>query len=1189
MHLARLEMIGFKSFPEKIRLEFNKGITAVVGPNGSGKSNISDAIRWVLGEQSARTLRGTKMEDVIFAGTANRKPLGFAEVTMVVDNRDGGLKISYDEVSITRRVYRSGESDYSINGTSCRLKDIHELFMDTGLGKEGYSIIGQGRVEEVLASKGEERRLLLEEAAGIVKYKSRRFEALNKLEKERLSLERVEDLINEIESTLEPLSIQSETAKRYLKFAEELKLVQVNIFTTEVESAQGKIDKIDENLQIVSEQIESTEKAKSNCEAQINEYEGKIQNFENEVGELNSKIAENRSEFEQSENDIILKEEQVKHINLDMENLKARIDEKQNSIEEDTNELEKFDNQLAELTSELTEKNVLLEEKDKAFSGLTSIMTEEEEEVQILNENVYSLLEDINDINNDLSRLESSYEQLESRMEQIGEDVSNAKEKLGADSTEANNLSSIVSGYDSEVEKLNNSLLQLSLEKGELSTELAENKDLLKICSGRRSEAEYRSKMLSELETTYEGYNSAVKSILSRKKLNPAEFGGVIGAVGELISMDKRFETAIEIALGASVQNIVTKTENDAKTAIEYLKNNKAGRATFLPISTVKARNTMLDKALLKEKGVIGVALDLCLFDKEYASVFSSLLANTAVVDTMDSAISLSKKYKYANRLVTLDGELINLGRAITGGSVSGKVSGIFSRKRELGTLGVEIESLITEENRISSIIEGIKKQLDAIDFQRDSSSKELQAIEVSKSVSAEKLNQLNSLLVTYKENIEALTVEESQLMAQIVECNTNVRSSELSKKAKESEIETAKERINLLNEQITAQRVEKDSKYNELTDLKVVIASLQEKHSNISMQIESLKGSGQSNFTIIDRLNAEIESKNNDLLKRRQEIEELTEKKDKLKEINFKLNEEIETKQNDFKTMRDELKTVEEGKLDALEQLSILNNEKMKLELQKEHIDEDLRKTYDHMWNEYELTYNGAKEYPKLDMSLTKLTSSERSLKSDIRQLGDVNVGAIEEYRNAYKRHEFLSSQAADIKEAEEKLKTLISQLTEMMEKQFKEHFVVISDNFSSVFRDIFGGGTAYLQLSDESNVLESGIEIIAKPPGKALQNLSLLSGGERALTATALLFAILRMKPSPFCILDEIESALDDANATRYINYLQRFRSETQFILITHRKSVMEAADVLYGITMQEQGVSALVSVKFEGESAS
>ena len=1188
MHLARLEMIGFKSFPEKIRLEFDRGITAVVGPNGSGKSNISDAIRWVLGEQSAKTLRGAKMEDVIFAGTANRRPLGFAEVTMVVDNRDGGLKIEYEEVSVTRRVYRSGESEYSINGTSCRLKDVHELFMDTGLGKEGYSIIGQGRVEEVLASKGEERRLLLEEAAGIVKYKTRRFEALNKLEKERSSLERAEDLINEIELSLEPLSAQSEKAKKYLKFAEELKLVQVNIFISEVESAQGRIDKIDENLQIITNQIEDIEKSKSDCEVKINEYEKNIQSFEKEVGELSSEIAENRSQFEQSENDIILKEEQVKHINLDIENIKKRIEERQSSVEEDTNELEKLDNQLAELTEELAEKNTLLEEKDEEFSGLSNIMSEEEEEVQRLNQSVYSLMEDINNINNDLSRLESSYEQLEHRMEQISEDVSSIKEKIDTDSSEAANISNIISGYDSEIEKLNRDLLQLFFEKDQLSSELTKNKDLLKVCSGKRQEAEYRNKMLSELETLHEGYNSAVKSILSHKKLNPSEFSGIVGAVGELISMDKRFETAIEIALGASVQNIVTKNENDAKSAIEYLKKHKSGRATFLPLSTVKARNTALDKALLKEKGVIGIALDLCSFDKEYSNIFSSLLANTAIVDNMDIAISLSKKYNYANRLVTLEGELINPGGAITGGSVSGKVSGIFSRKRELNALAVEIESLINEEGKISDIIAGIRKQLDAIDFQRDSSSKTLQSIEVSKSVSVEKLNQLNSLLAAYKENIEALNLEEAKLMAQIIEYNTNIRNSESSKKAKEADIEKAKEKAALINEQITAKRLEKDSKYEELTNLKVLIASLQEKHLYIQVQVETLKGSGQSNLSIIDKLNAEIESKNNALIKRKQEIEELIGKKNQLKDINAKLNEETEIKQSNFKTMREELKSFEDSKLDSLEHLSILNNEKMKLELQKEHIDEDLRKTYDHMWNEYELTYNGAKDYPKLDRPLSKLTSSERSLKNDIRQLGDVNVGAIEEYRNAYERHKFLTSQAADIKEAEEKLKILISQLTEMMEEQFKEHFTIISDNFSLVFKDIFGGGTAYLQLSDEENVLESGIEIIAKPPGKALQNLSLLSGGERALTATALLFAILRMKPSPFCILDEIESALDDANAARYINYLQKFRNETQFILITHRKSVMEAADVLYGITMQEQGVSALVSVKLEGESA-
>jgi len=1118
MHLTRLEMIGFKSFPEKIKLEFDTGITAIVGPNGSGKSNISDAIRWVLGEQSAKSLRGAKMEDVIFSGTANRKALGFAEVTMVIDNSSGGLKVEYEEISITRRVYRSGDSEYSINGTFCRLKDIHELFMDTGLGKEGYSLIGQGKIESVLASKGEERRLLLEEAAGIVKYKTRRLEALSKLEKERASLERVEDIIREIEQGLDSLLSQSEKAKKFLKLAEELKHVQVNIFTLEVDGAQEKIDKIDENLLIVVNQIGDIEKRKQENEAKINEYEEEIRVYESVVLDLSNRIAENRSQYEQSENDIVLKQEQIRYTSSDIESIHARISEKQKEIEREQNKLEELEMQLSELSKELTEKNILLEAKNEEFADFLNVVSEEEVEIQSLNQNIYELMSDINDAVNNSSRLESSYEQLENRMEQISGEVNTAKQRKETDSEELANVSRDILGYDEKIIRLKISLGELSAEKSQFSSELSKNKELMRACSAKRGEAEYRAKLLRELENSHEGYNNSVKTILDGKKTSPAEWSGVLGAVGELVSVEKRFEVAIEIALGASVQNIVTKTESDAKKAIEHLKLSKAGRATFLPISTVRSRNITLNKALLKEEGVLGVALDLCSFDKNYFNIFSSLLANTAIVDTMDRAISLAKKYNYMNRIVTLDGELINPGGSITGGSVSGKTSGIFSRKRELGILEEERESLINEENKRSVIIESIKKQLDAIDFQSENSSKELQSTEVHKSAAVEKMNQLNNILKMLNEQLDLLDAEEKSLMAGIVECNTSIREFELLRKAKEQEIEEKKAEIDRLNEQIITKRTEKDSRYNELTSLKVTIASLDEKLLGIRDQIDALKRVYESDVATTHKLKAEIDKKSSAMLEHESEIEGLIRKKDELKELNTALHADIEAKQIDFKLKKDELKSLEEARIEEIKQLSMLSSEKVKLEIQKEHVDQDLRKIYDHMWNEYELTYNSAKDYPKLDMSINKLTSTERTIKADIKNLGDVNVGAIEEYRTVSERYEFLTTQAADIKEAEEKLKDLIAQLSEMMENKFREHFAVISENFSSVFSDIFGGGTASLKLSDEGNVLESGIEIIAKPPGKALHNLSLLSGGERALAAIALFFAGLQMELSPF-----------------------------------------------------------------------
>ena len=1188
MHLARLEMIGFKSFPEKIRLEFDKGITAVVGPNGSGKSNISDAIRWVLGEQSAKSLRGAKMEDVIFAGTANRKPLGYAEVTMVIDNRDSGLKIDYDEVSVTRRVYRSGDSEYSINGTTCRLKDIHELFMDTGIGKEGYSIIGQGKIEEVLASKGEERRLLLEEAAGIVKYKARRFEALGKLEKERASLLRVQDIMEEIEQGLPNLLEQSEKAKKYLRLAEGLKLVQINIFTSEVESAQSKIDKIDENMQIVAEQISDTENRHNEYENKINKLEDSVKIFEEDILNLSAQMADTRSCCEQSENDIILKEEQIKHINSDIENFKARIEEKENFLEQDISEINGLEIQLQVFNKELDEKTVFLDEKSKELSGFSDIMSEEEQEVQALNNTVYQLMNDINGIDNNLSRLETSYEQLENLMEQTSEEAVLVNEQLSTLEAEIEQESIIISECSDKIGSQNKNLLQLSSEKEGLSLELSENKSLLKACSLKLSEVEYKNKILNELEASHEGYAAAVKSILSKKNESPDEFGGVIGAVGELVSVEKKLETALEIALGSSVQHIVTNTENAAKKAIDYLKKSKAGRATFIPLTTIKPRNSYVDKMLLKEKGVLGTAFELCVFDKRYNDVFSSLLSNTVIVDTLDNAVNLSKKYNYSNRLVTLEGELFSPGGSITGGSLSRRASGIFSRKRELTELIYKKDTLAEEEKMLSDTINRIKKQLDVIDSQKDNITNELQSLQIQFSTSSERLNQLKNTLIINKEKIKNLNLEESKLMNQIVELNKNLREVALSKKSKENEIIAAKEKEALLNEAIVAKRMEKDSKYSELTDLNVHIASLGEKIANVAAQMETLKSRINAENNAVNGLESDIKLKAAALYEKKQEVNKLSLTKAEQLELSAQLYLKNEQLQTDFLSVKEEQKELAEGKLDLLDQLSILRNEKLKLEIQKEHVDEDLRKIYDHMWNEYELTYNGAKGYQKLEKPLNKLVSEERQLKNDIRLLGDINIGAIDEYKTASERLAFFTAQASDITQAEEKLKGLISQLTKMMESQFRELFSVISDNFQTIFRDIFGGGTAYLQLSDEENLLEASIEIIAKPPGKALQNLSLLSGGERALTATALLFAILRLKPSPFCILDEIESALDDANAIRYINYLRKLREDTQFILITHRKSVMEAADVLYGITMQEQGVSALVSVKFEGESA-
>ena len=1180
MYLKKLELQGFKSFPEKIRLEFQPGITAVVGPNGSGKSNISDAIRWVLGEQSAKSLRGAKMEDIIFAGTENRRPLNYAQVTMTVDNSDRALTMDFDEITITRKAFRSGESDFFINDVKCRLKDIHQLFMDTGIGKEGYSIVGQGRIEEILNSRSQDRRLLFEEAAGIIKYKARRQEAMDSLEKERFNLLRVQDLINELGAQLEPLRLQSERAKEYLSIRDRLKLIQINNFLLQVDQYQDLLEDINEKLSDLEQQIDTEKYGQEKLSREMEDKRAQKQKGEDALKAVRNRLEELRSQDSQLENQINLIAQQIEHMNQGNLRLEEEAESRRKVKEQKLQELSETEACIEETIGSFERKNEALSEKEKEYSDLAERMREAETKVEQYNSGIIEKIEDAKGIQNEIHKLESDYAYLEARKEQLIADREENRLQVEEKNKRQTELEENERELAGRYEKLDKSLSQILTEESELESLQKACRKELNGLSKSLHEASSRLRLLSELAADYEGYYKSVKSILKRKKSGDPGFSGIHGALGELIRVPAHVETAIEIALGASVQNIVTGTEYDAKQAIEYLKKSGDGRATFLPLNALSYREP-LRGGLLKEKGVVGLASELIQYEAQYEPVVTSLLGRILVVDTLDNAMALFKKNRYTIRIVTLEGEQLSPGGAMTGGSV--QKTSIFKRKRELAELEITAKDLESKEVECKDRLKKLDKQLELTEAAAEEHREQLTNCRMEQAAARQSLEQLNQELPHLLAKQGEFAAEDNRLMGELQNSNMLIRQARDRLWETEKETGKIKQELEQFQELMATDRGFQNEKIQELTNLKVELKGLEQRLSSIKENKARLTQEADLAETEIKVRLDEIQ-KNNDLAnEKKQESRELGSQREYVQaEASLKAEETLRL-EDEIKSLNATLDRAAAEEKAKIQSLSDLEKEKTRFTMRKEQLGENSRRLYDQMWDDYQLTYQRALEYPRLELSSEKLLKEEKNLKQDIAALGNVNVGAIEEYKDVSRRHDFLTSQGSDIQKAEKDLLKLIGELTRMMEAQFTEQFKKISDNFGIVFRDMFGGGRAYLQLADESNALESGIDIIAQPPGKNLQSMSLLSGGERALTATALLFGILRMKPSPFCILDEVEAALDDANVNRYADYIKRVCQHTQFILITHRKGTMEAADILYGITMQEQGVSKLVSVKF------
>lgn len=1178
MYLKSIEVYGFKSFANRIVFEFNKGITGIVGPNGSGKSNVGDAVRWVLGEQSAKQLRGAKMEDVIFSGTEMRKPHGSAYVAITLDNSDHSLPVDYEEVTVARRVYRSGESEYLINGTVSRLKDVHSLFFDTGIGKEGYSIIGQGQVERILSGKPEERRELFDEAAGIVKYKKNKAATEKSLQAERENLARVNDILSELERQVGPLQKQSEVAKKYLLYKGELKRFDVNVFLMENEKLEQVLKENEEKLHIVND---DSERLKAEFEQTKNEYERietVLEECSQSIDTNRNKIHELKLQAERNEGEVNVLNQQISNAKSTDVHMSEQIDRINQSLAAQEKEKREFQEKKAVLDEKMDSADDVVEEAQAVSEAIEEEIEKLQEEIEKSKADIIEYLNDDANLKAKVGRYDTMLEninyrktQLNQRFLQFKSDEMKDKEEYEKHNTSLAEIEKTVADI---LEKLETT--DAELDKNTIATN--ENKQRLFDANNEYSSVKSKLEALRNITERYDGYGNSIKRVMEQKDSN----SGIIGVVADIIQVNKEYEIAVETALGGSIQNIVTDNENTAKRLIQFLKKNKFGRATFLPLTTIGGKySEFTNKEALNEPGVIGLAKDLVKVHDKYSAVTNHLLGRILVVDTIDHAIAVNKKFHQSLRIVTKEGELLTPGGAMTGGAFKNS-SNLLGRKRELDELSKvlteinnEIANATKEETELRTVREELKTTKEDLNLQ-------LQELYLQKNTVTMSIEQVSKNLAETANAFASVNKESKELESQIEEINQNKNELYDNHKQAEAAKQALEERIVGLEEQAASKREELKKSNERVSELMIEFNTIKQQddflienlrriraeENKLKEELELYRSQMSDSGKAVEGLVAKINQFKAVIEADRKEIAQLEASLEK----DITQKEELNAKHKEFFTKREKLN----------EEITGLDKSAFKLSAQVEKISEQADNLSRYMWEEYELTYQSALELK--DDTLNDLDSLKRevsAVKAKIKDLGDVNVNAIEDYKLVSERYEFLKGQHDDIVKAETNLMQIIAELDTAMRTQFEEKFNEIQVMFDKVFRELFGGGKATLELVEDEDILEAGIRIIAQPPGKKLQNMMQLSGGEKALSAIALLFAIQSLKPSPFCLLDEIEAALDDSNVTRYAKYLNKLTKDTQFIVITHRKGTMEAADVLYGITMQEKGVSTLVSV--------
>ena len=1177
MYLKSIEIHGFKSFANKIVFQFHNGITGIVGPNGSGKSNVADAVRWVLGEQRIKQLRGASMQDVIFSGTELRKPLGYAYVAITLDNSDHQLAIDYNEVTVARRIYRSGESEYLLNGTPCRLKDVNELFYDTGIGKEGYSIIGQGQIDKILSGKPEERRELFDEAAGIVKFKRRKLAAQKKLEDEQQNLVRVNDILSELEKQIGPLEKQSETAKIYLKKKEELKTLDVNMFLLENQRLQEQLKDAQEKYDIASEDLENTSKQYENIKEEYEKIEGQITLLDETIEKNRSALTDTSMLRGKLEGEINVLKEQIHSARNNEEHLKQRREAVLNEIAAKNQDKEGILSDKGQIDEQVAE---IEKKRDEAKAALTAVQSCIEELNNQIEGGKNAIIEALNaraTIKSKLGRYDTMTEQVNIRKAELTSRILRMKSDEAQQEETLKALNDEFEKINEEIRTLNDAVESKEEKLTLLRETLADKDKKLRDTQVSYHQEKSRLEALSNLTERYEGYGGSVKKVMERKEQEK----GIVGVVADIIKVDKKYETAIETALGGNIQNIVTDDEETAKRMIGYLKQTKAGRATFLPLTSITHPQEFKNPESLKEKGVLGMADELVHVDEKYRNVAKAMLGRIVVVDQVDNAVRIARKFDYGIRMVTLEGELLVPGGAISGGAFKNN-SNLLGRRREMEEMEASVKKYL--------------KEVDAL----------LQEIEDTK---AER-NKLRLSLEEDKASLQKKFIEQNTARLNVIkakERKEEASESSLELKNEEREIESQIQEIRLSKEEISRELQDSETLEKQTEGkIKECQVLLDEKRSEESenlagvnaLEVEVEKMLQQQGFhqQNVDRINTELERSKSEL----SEIEEglLGNTRDiEQKENNIRQIEETiqasHTSQNDTEkqlqediTKKEELSAKQKNFFKDREALSEkmagLDKEVYRLNAQREKLQDMTESQINYMWDEYEITLSDAAGMRNEELNdLPAMKRDISTLKDQIKKLGDVNVNAIEDYKNLMERYSFLKTQHDDLIEAEKTLEGIITELDTAMRKQFHEKFGEISREFDKVFKEMFGGGKGTLELMEDEDILEAGIRIIAQPPGKKLQNMMQLSGGEKALTAIALLFAIQNLKPSPFCLLDEIEAALDESNVSRFAKYLHKLTRHTQFIVITHRRGTMEQVDRLYGITMQEKGVSTLVSV--------
>ncbi len=1178
MYLKSLEIQGFKSFPDKISLTFDKGLTAVVGPNGSGKSNIGDSVRWVLGEQSTKTLRGNKMEDVIFSGTVARKPMGFAAVTLNIDNSDGVLSDMGDEVAVTRKLYRSGESEYMINGRSCRLKDINELFMDTGLGRDGYSIIGQGRIAEIVGAKSNERRDIFEEAAGISKFRYKKIEAERKLTAAQENILRLSDILSELESRVGPLKIQSEKAQKFIKLADERKRLELSVWVNRLDELKVKLDKLEENILLSRAEYENTENDIAREEEKLQTSYRRMQECTMKSDELRRKMLEEEQSSSQKKSDIAVFENDISHCNEAIKKAERAIEES----EETRRDLELRRKEAEKKIADLESEKALLSEEINSILAETQAAEGKNSEI---GDSVEKANNEINNLHIRQTELNFAAESAKQQAADEGNRLNELLESLG-------DTENAVEGYNKKIADNKAELQKIEHKKSELANKL---NGIERLYSSRKENfenakselekslyelknREQRKKILIDLENSMEGFAGSVKQILKAAK--QGRLSGVYGTVAQNISVDGQYALAVETALGGAMQNLIVENEDAAKRGIRFLKENHGGRATFLPITSVKGYE-FREKGLEECDGFVAMADKIIGYDSKFSGIIASLLGRIAIAEDIDSATVIAKKYGYKFRIVTLDGQVINAGGSFTGGSAQ-KSAGIFTRKNEIEKIENEISLLTAQRGELDIKMEKYRAEAEKLRYDRESAKSEMAECSSAEIRINAELSSLEVLIGQLRAAAENSERQQEEFRNRISAAKQTEADAHKAAEALDAEIREAEQKLSFEQENREKLRMERAALTEKLSGMKIRemelskdIQSAHEDIQRIDSELENLSG-GNRHFE------NEIEVNQRFIAEKQKAIAELEKALENVGKNADKYTAEIQRYQNIHTEQNRLVSEIQKGVKQLNEAKEKLSGEVTRLEERRDSANRDTDNIKRQLMDVYEMTYSEAVQTAEKIEDIVAAQAELNSVKNKIKALGSVNVDAVEEYREVSERYEFMSAQMADVQNSKRELERIIAELTEDMCRIFSESFKIINSNFKEIFVELFGGGKAELILTDPENVLESGIEISVAPPGKVIKNLISLSGGEQSFVAIAIYFAILRLRPAPFCILDEIDAALDEVNVRKYAQYLKNFTDTTQFVLVTHRRSAMEEANVLYGVTMQEDGISKLLKME-------